>query len=41
MDEHVEYGVLFNESINQIATFFPNEGGGYAPLLQGRVVDMF
>ncbi len=37
----VFYGVLFNESTySQIATFVP-EGGGYAPWLYGRVVDMF
>ncbi len=37
----VFYGVLFNESTySQIATFLP-EGGGYAPWLYGRVVDMF
>jgi len=37
----VFYGVLFNESTySQIATFMP-EGGGYAPWLYGRVVDMF
>ena len=34
------YGVLFSESYHQIATFLP-EGGGYAPLFFGRVVDMF
>ena len=34
------YGVIFNESTyNQVATLFP-EGGGYAPLMFGRVVDM-
>ncbi len=38
--DSVFYGVFFDESINKIASFFP-EGGGYAPLLQGRVVDMF
>lgn len=37
----VFYGVLFNESTySQIASFLP-EGGGYAPWLYGRVVDMF
>ena len=37
----VFYGVVFNESTySQIATFMP-EGGGYAPWLYGRVVDMF
>jgi signal peptidase II len=34
------YGVVFNESFNQIATFMPEEGG-YAPFLYGWVVDMF
>ena len=34
-------GVLFNESTHsQIASFLP-EGGGYAPLFYGKVVDMF
>jgi signal peptidase II len=34
------YGVIFNDSANQVATLFPAEGG-YAPMLFGRVVDMF
>lgn len=34
------YGLVFNESYYRVATLFPPEGG-YAPLLQGRVVDMF
>lgn len=34
------YGLVFNESYYQVASFFPPEGG-YAPLFQGRVVDMF
>ena len=34
------YGLIFNESYNNIASFFP-ESGGYAPFLQGKVVDMF
>lgn len=33
------YGVLFSGSYHEIATFLP-EGGGYAPLLHGKVVDM-
>lgn len=37
--DSVFYGVIFNESFNQIATFIP-EGGGYAPFLYGWVVDM-
>lgn len=41
--DSVFYGVIFNESdwrTANVAEFMP-EGGGYAPLLQGRVVDMF
>lgn len=39
--DSVFYGVIFNESTPyQVATLFP-EGGGYAPLFQGKVVDMF
>jgi signal peptidase II len=34
------YGIIFNESYYSVATLFPPEGG-YAPLMQGRVVDMF
>ncbi|MBP3763243.1 MAG: lipoprotein signal peptidase [Bacteroidales bacterium] len=34
------YGLIFNESYYNIATLFPPEGG-YAPFLQGKVVDMF
>lgn len=37
--DSVFYGVLFNDSHGQIATFLPQEGG-YAGLLHGRVVDM-
>jgi len=36
------YGLIFDESFNipsGIASFFPSEGG-YAPFLQGKVVDM-
>lgn len=33
------YGILFNDSYNQISELFPAEGG-YAPFLYGRVVDM-
>jgi signal peptidase II len=32
-------GILFSDSLNNIATFLPKEGG-YAPLFYGRVVDM-
>ncbi len=34
------YGLIFNESYYNVAQPFPPEGG-YAPFLQGRVVDMF
>lgn len=34
------YGLIFNESLYNVAQLFPPEGG-YAPMLQGRVVDMF
>lgn len=34
------YGLIFNHSYGQVATFFP-DGGGYAGFLHGRVVDMF
>lgn len=35
------YGLIFSESsIFQVATFFP-QGGGYAPMMLGKVVDMF
>lgn len=37
--DSVFYGVLFNDSYGQIASFLP-EDGGYAPLLKGKVVDM-
>ncbi len=33
------YGLIFNDSYGQIASLFP-EGGGYAPIFQGKVVDM-
>jgi signal peptidase II len=39
--DSVFYGVIFNSSSPvEAATLFP-EGGGYAPLFQGKVVDMF
>ena len=38
--DSVFYGVIFNESTFQKATLFP-EGGGYAGLFYGKVVDMF
>ncbi len=38
--DSVFYGVIFSEStIYQAATLFP-EGGGYAPIFYGKVVDM-
>lgn len=37
--DSVFYGVLFNDSYNQVATFLP-ETGGYDGLLHGKVVDM-
>lgn len=37
--DSVFYGVLFNDSYGQVATFLP-EGGGYANIFYGKVVDM-
>lgn len=37
--DSVFYGVIFDESFYQVAEMFP-DGGGYASLLHGRVVDM-
>lgn len=34
------YGLIFSDSYHKVAELFP-EGGGYAPFLYGRVVDMF
>lgn len=34
------YGMIFNESTYQSTAVFLPENGGYAPFLQGRVVDM-
>lgn len=35
------YGLIFSESgFHKVAEFMP-DGGGYAPFLQGKVVDMF
>ncbi len=34
------YGLVFNHSFGQLATFLP-DGGGYAPFFYGKVVDMF
>lgn len=38
--DSVFYGVIFDESFYQTATFLPVDGG-YSTWLQGRVVDMF
>ncbi|MGL4293952.1 MAG: lipoprotein signal peptidase [Bacteroidales bacterium] len=37
--DSVFYGKIFSNSYGQVATMFP-EGGGYAPLFYGKVVDM-
>jgi signal peptidase II len=37
--DSVFYGVLFNDSLGQVASFLPSEGG-YDTLLHGKVVDM-
>ena len=37
--DSVFYGMLFDDSFNQVATFLP-EAGGYDTILHGRVVDM-
>ena len=37
--DSVFYGVLFNDSYGQVASFLPSEGG-YGGLLHGKVVDM-
>lgn len=34
------YGLIFNDSVGEVSTLFPPEGG-YATFLHGRVVDMF
>ena len=34
------YGLIFNDSYLQVASFMP-EGGGYGKFLHGKVVDMF
>lgn len=38
--DSVFYGVVFDHSFGQVATFMPEEGG-YATWLHGKVVDMF
>lgn len=37
--DSVFYGLIFNDSLGQVATFLP-ESGGYASLFHGKVVDM-
>ena len=37
--DSIFYGQIFSDSYGQVATMFP-DGGGYASLLHGRVVDM-
>ena len=37
--DSVFYGIIFNDSYGQLASLFP-EGGGYAPIFYGKVVDM-
>ncbi len=37
--DSVFYGIFFNDSYGQVATFLP-EDGGYAKLFHGKVVDM-
>jgi signal peptidase II len=37
--DSVFYGMIFNDSFNQVASMFP-EGGGYTGVLRGKVVDM-
>ena len=37
--DSIFYGVLFSDSYGQVATFLP-DGGGYASLFYGKVVDM-
>ena len=37
--DSVFYGVIFNDSSGQLASLFP-EGGGYATVFYGKVVDM-
>ena len=38
--DSVFYGILFDHSHGQIASFLP-DAGGYGKLLHGKVVDMF
>jgi len=38
--DSIFYGMIFNDSWGRVAELFP-AGGGYAPLLNGKVVDLF
>tara|TARA_B100001250_G_scaffold208643_1_gene179093 strand:- start:13645 stop:14157 length:513 start_codon:yes stop_codon:yes gene_type:complete len=38
--DSVFYGIIFNDSFNNLATLFP-DSGGYSSLFYGKVVDMF
>lgn len=38
--DSVFYGIIFNDSVGQVAQFMP-PGGGYGTLFHGKVVDMF
>lgn len=38
--DSIFYGVIFDHSFGQVATFMP-DGGGYSTWLHGKVVDMF
>lgn len=38
--DSVFYGIIFGDSLGQVATFLP-EKGGYGTLFHGKVVDMF
>lgn len=38
--DSIYYGLIFSDSLFQVAQFMP-EGGGYGTLLHGKVVDMF
>lgn len=39
MIDSLFYGLIFSDSLGRVATFLPADGG-YAPILQGKVVDM-
>lgn len=38
--DSVFYGIIFGDSLGQVAQFLP-EGGGYGTIFHGKVVDMF